>query len=370
MVSILISLDLSDAFECVSFAIIREGLREAGLSTFEINIILELIINRSSYIEINQTKKWKIHSAGTPQGGFISPLLFAVSTFGLKYLINEFFRIYMYADDIFILSTGRRQHTQIWWLTEKRLQILCEMLSLANLKVNPSKSKAMVVMKGSNNTANIGLSELRKAKELRINSQSITISNDMCILGIHLRTKYLSTCDKGITLFCDNSLLSAITEVGFHLTKYCARIQRIPLQLTHTLITSIFSGCIQYYGPLQRMVSEMSLYEKHIEECMLKIGQIIITCMDVKRTTSRLLIYFLFFKTPLFVMIERIITRSTTNIKIQQTLKPSLEKLKFHPYMAYRRLSSQSQHGIRSSSNLTPIGVRSINPLLNTKKYA
>lgn len=317
LVSILISLDLSDAFECVNFDIIKEGLREAGLSGIEIRVIIELISNRSSYIEINQTKKWKIHTTGTPQGGFISPILFAISTFGLKYLINEFFRIYMYADDIFILSTGQQKDTHIWSLTERRLQILSKMFSLANLKVNSSKSTAMVVMKGIDKSTNTGMSELIKARTLHLNSQPITIGNTMKILGIQFRTKYTTAYGKSIHLFCDNSLLQALTKSGHHLIRYCSRIQRMPLQLVHILLTSILAGCIHYYGPLQRAVSNMSLYEKHLDECMLKIGQIINTCADVKRSTSRLFMYFLFFKTPLFVIIEQTVTRSSIKIESQ-----------------------------------------------------
>lgn len=314
LLSILISLDLSDAFECVNFAMIRAGLLDAGLEVMETHLIIELISNRSSFIVVGDDMKWKIHSTGTPQGGFLSPLLFVIATFCIRPLINDMFKIYMFADDLVILSSGQSLETDIWQLTEKKLEILGKMLNLANLKVNPAKSKAMVVMKGVLKSNNLGLYQLVKSRQLFFNSQPINIVDTMSLLGIHLRVNNVRRWNHNIVLFCDNTLSTVLLRLENHLIRYGPRIQRLPLRLVHTMLTSIIGGCVQFYGPLQRIFSNFTRFESQMQICEKIIGRTIVSCLDLKRRTSHSFTYYLFFKKPLVFIIEKTVVQSNYRI--------------------------------------------------------
>ena len=103
---IFLSMDLTNAFEEISYRAIIRGLEAMNVPSYIQLLVLRLLRNRQSYIDHGVKRYWKTHLTGTPQGGFCSPILFIVGLREIERMQTPDFRIYCFADDISIIAKG------------------------------------------------------------------------------------------------------------------------------------------------------------------------------------------------------------------------------------------------------------------------
>lgn len=191
----LLLIDITNAFEMMSFEAIKFGLHQLNIDSNIIKLIVHHISNRQSYIDIDNTKKWKTHTSGAPQGGFLSPILFVVAINPVWYTADYKFRPFAFADDLSILcQADSKRGSKSWTTVEDRLSKLNRTLAALNLTINPSKTKACFIYKpNGQDTRNI-------CKTIRLGEHKIEILSRCTLLGVDLKltvrsTGYLRACN-------------------------------------------------------------------------------------------------------------------------------------------------------------------------------
>ncbi|GBM65089.1 Putative protein in type-1 retrotransposable element R1DM [Araneus ventricosus] len=140
MITLALSLDISNAFNSVIWDDLINCLEEDGISVYLIDVIKDFLSNRIIYDDINNTEF--NYSKGVPQGSCLSPVLWLLIADRLLRQMDEQENIMytMFADDILIMSSG----TVSYKFTESLVPPIKVVESWANkykLKINPTKSK-------------------------------------------------------------------------------------------------------------------------------------------------------------------------------------------------------------------------------------
>ena len=110
--SLLISLDLSAAFDCVQHSILLERLStEFGVSGASLSWICSYLTQRSYFVAVDGVSSVSCAiSSGVPQGSVLGPLLFSAYLSPISRLINGFGLLHhIYADDITLLLSFNSQ---------------------------------------------------------------------------------------------------------------------------------------------------------------------------------------------------------------------------------------------------------------------
>lgn len=145
LLTVLVLLDFSSAFNSVDFDILLGILSSLNVSTSVIEWFTSYLQGRSQAVRIDETSsQWCELLAGVPQGGVLSPLLFSV-------FINEVTKIltsnyHLYADDLqlyrhFSANTAREAISAI----NNDLDNISKWAKSFGLLVNPSKSQALII---------------------------------------------------------------------------------------------------------------------------------------------------------------------------------------------------------------------------------
>ncbi|CAH2211320.1 jg25848 [Pararge aegeria aegeria] len=138
-------LDFSNAFNSVDFDILLGILRSLNISPSVINWFHSYLHGRQQRIRTEEAfSDWADLSAGVPQGGVLSPLLFTV-------FINEITKIltshyHLYADDLQLYrhATLTDLDAAIFAINED-LNAIKDWAESFGLLVNPNKSQAMII---------------------------------------------------------------------------------------------------------------------------------------------------------------------------------------------------------------------------------
>ena len=136
-------IDFSTAFDSVCRNILYEKLKEYGISTKMLKMIMAIYKNVTSSVKINNVHTDSFTCTdGLRQGDSPSPVLFAMSINDLSQRLSEVdndknMDILLYADDLAILANSRE-------MLQKKLDILYTYCRENNLKVNISKSKVII----------------------------------------------------------------------------------------------------------------------------------------------------------------------------------------------------------------------------------
>ena len=141
----MVLLDFSSAFNSVDFDILLGILRSVNVSSIALNWFRAYLFGRRQCVKANDlSSDWLDITAGVPQGGVISPLLFSIFINNISRVISSPF--HLYADDL--------QLYRHFDLTELSQAVTCLNSDLVavnswaesfGLLVNPDKSQAIII---------------------------------------------------------------------------------------------------------------------------------------------------------------------------------------------------------------------------------
>lgn len=214
---VLIPIDLKNAFENVTFQAIFLGLINAGVTIRWALTIIQHIKGRLSMVKKRGKTYWKRHHMGTPQGGFLSPIIFSLATSILEKIDGPDFDIYLHADDMFILAKGSK-NMEPWLMVEKKIAILSKLLKSIGLEINPTKSKVVLVKTQAELRSLAPNSMYRK---FHLEGTKMNMSFDMNILGIEIYTTIAQLLGDGKISARNQWLLSSGS-----FTMICVHLQR------------------------------------------------------------------------------------------------------------------------------------------------
>lgn len=293
----IISLDLQDAFENIGYEAIAYGMDLCGFEGKMIDLVLQHIQYRSSFIERNRMKEWRIHRKGTPQGGFLSPFLFAIGTCFLSMMDEEDFKMLAYADDICIVVKGQPIVTEMWKQANRKLQLLGEMLQLFGLTVNPQKTTCMVVSFGTRQIAK---------DRLLLNNNAINMVSRCKIIGNWFKVAPYSIKQKFVE--CDN-IKNELMKFRRIVEANAYSFRGLPLSWAHTVLHATLRGRIDFYATACKLFKNGAEVRRIFMDCERLIGDMIVTTLDLKRKVNRELVYFLAFGCSIDNLVERNITK-------------------------------------------------------------
>ncbi|KAJ2945895.1 hypothetical protein O0L34_g4803 [Tuta absoluta] len=225
-------LDFSSAFNSVDFDILLASLRSINISSSAIDWFHSYLHGRQQCVKANDdSSEWSNLTAGVPQGGVLSPLLFSIFINNISRVISSSY--HLYADDLQIYRHfSLLEVSQAIEAVNKDLESVQTWAKTFGLLVNPSKSQALI----------IGSSRLR----CRLDPASIPLVyyDGICIPYTD-KAKNL-----GVIFDCHLSWLSHINEVSkrmhysFHSLK---RLQNfLPLKTKIMLAQALLLPILDY----------------------------------------------------------------------------------------------------------------------------
>lgn len=178
--TVLILLDFSNAFNTVDFDILLAMLKSIFLSDLVVDWFRHYLIGRRQCIRTDNTlSNFCDVTAGVPQGGVLSPLLFSIFiNFLTPFLTCQF---HLYADDLQIYSQASVSEfdTLITRLNDN-LSNIYNWSRSHGLKVNPDKSQAIIIG-GSKQLARLNVTNV---PSLLFDSTPLTYSKEVKNLGV------------------------------------------------------------------------------------------------------------------------------------------------------------------------------------------
>lgn len=185
LVTVLVLLDFSRAFDTVNHDLMLSILGHVGLETDALKLIGSFLQDRSQQVIMNRclSNNRKILS-GVPQGSILSPTLFTIYTHGLPNTLRHC-RIQMYADDTQIyLSFPYNELICAATKINSDLERISEYANQHSLVINPNKSQAIVF---GNKEA---VARVMSAMRLEVQGSSIKFVNEARNLGLLLDNSF------------------------------------------------------------------------------------------------------------------------------------------------------------------------------------
>ncbi|XP_059062773.1 uncharacterized protein LOC131855513 [Achroia grisella] len=141
----IILLDFSSAFNSVDFDILLGALRAINISASVIEWFSSFLFGRQQCVKTSEgSSDWITLTAGVPQGGVLSPLLFSVFINNISRIITSPF--HLYADDLQLY-----RHFTLSEVAQTVADLNCDLSAIQawarsfGLVVNPAKSQVMIV---------------------------------------------------------------------------------------------------------------------------------------------------------------------------------------------------------------------------------
>lgn len=242
--SILVLLDFSRAFDCISAELLLAKMSYYGISHAARDWFSSFLRNRTQFVVTEDGKgelkksQQKIIPRGCPQGSILSPLLFILYTTDLIKNIKHC-KIHLYADDTQVYYSFKHQKTlEAVQLINEDLGKIYEWTKKNALVLNPKKSKYLVL-----GTKRQCEQIIKYAPDLKINGIMIERVNHAKNLGLLMDSELRfeeHISQKIRTAFFRLKVLYGIRS---YLT------EEVRIMLTEALILSIFNYCDVVYGP-------------------------------------------------------------------------------------------------------------------------
>lgn len=148
--TVLTLLDFSNAFNTVDFDILLALLRSLNISTAVTNWFSNYLFGRRQRVRFEESvSSWCDLSAGVPQGGVLSPLLFAIFINSISQNLSSFY--HLYADDLQLYTQEPLSNiADAVMRTNSDLRLISEWSRAHGLRINPSKTQTIII--GSSRT--------------------------------------------------------------------------------------------------------------------------------------------------------------------------------------------------------------------------
>ena len=177
-----IFIDLSKAFDTVSYASVLNKLPSFGISGNEFLWFTDYLFNRTHVVQCNGVFSEAIPlSCGVPQGSILGPLLFLIQ-FNAAYKVPKHSKIITYADDAVIYMSSTSLDEMEKKLSED-LTSLKSWFDKNELIINLKKGKTESMIFGTSKRLNKLKS---KVMEIKLNGEKINGTSNYKYLGIHL----------------------------------------------------------------------------------------------------------------------------------------------------------------------------------------
>lgn len=247
LLSILVLLDMSKAFDCVHHSILLTKLKYLNFSE-------SVILWFESYLKIRLMRvyagedfqsEWTEVQTGVPQGSVLGPLLFAIYLFDLPSVL-KFCSYHMYADDIQLYL-----HFPLDKYDVAIKQLLIDLLNITeyinshNLVLNVNKTQAMVL--GS--AAYVGQFNQSYHQPLKVDGNIIHFQQVVKNLGILMDP----------TLSWNEHCNYVINKVFSILAQLRRNFSYIPLHVRRTLVQALIFPHFDYLLPLCTNISQTNL---------------------------------------------------------------------------------------------------------------
>ena len=245
--SLLVSLDLSSAFDCISHSILLDRLsNDFGLSGMPLAWLQSYLTSRSQFVA------WHgINSAstpllmGVPQGSVLGPLLFSIYVSPVSRLLHSLgLRHHMYADDTTLLLSAD-SGSSLASILAASSSVLSDWFLFNGLQLNASKSEIVLVGSRDKHRA---VSTLLSS-DLSLAGSSVQLSTSTKILGV--------TFDSSLNF--DLHVTEICKTVNYHLNAL-AHIRRFLSVTTANLIAcTIISARLDYCNSILSGLSSYNL---------------------------------------------------------------------------------------------------------------
>lgn len=173
-ISVGVFLDMSHAFDSVQTQILINTLSKLSIPNKIVSWLFTYLQNRNLILKTNEGNVTMRVSEGLPQGCPLSPILFNLYTVPLHQIVQEGCELIQFADDLAVLVNGDTMN-EISHKANNFLSRLKKVLDSLNLKINASKSAAIVFSKKNSTSLKI-----------KIDREQIEINNTHLYLGYTL----------------------------------------------------------------------------------------------------------------------------------------------------------------------------------------
>ena len=151
MVSTLVLLDMSKAFDCVIHSILLAKLSRYGIHDVSLSWFKSYLENRTQMVKIGtQLSSERPVTTGVPQGSILGPLLFLVAVNDLPNVVQNC-KVTLFADDIQLCISHRPEHTPMAYDNLQRdLESIENWCKKNGLKNNLEKTQVISVATSQN----------------------------------------------------------------------------------------------------------------------------------------------------------------------------------------------------------------------------
>ena len=240
--TILVSLDLSRAFDTVNHRLMVSILHHIGLGNSSVKLMENYLHGRTQCVKVgNESSRFLSVRSGVPQGSIIGPDLFSIYTSFLPTCLKTC-KYHFYADDtVLYFSFPKSKLADAVELVNADLDALATQLQMHFLKFNPDKSQMILF---GNRGVRDGCVDFR----VRVGNANIQRVDTVKILGIVMDADMRFTEHVNRLLRVSYGKLKTLYPVRQLLNT------EAKLMLCDSLILSVFNHCDMVYGPCLRVV--------------------------------------------------------------------------------------------------------------------
>ena len=192
-------IDLSKAFDTLSFDIILYKLNYYGIAGTELQLLTNYLQNRKQYAIFNNHESDLIEIiTGVPQGSILGPLLFSIIINDLKKCIEKI-RFFMYVDDTSLyLNLEDFDSNNFEFEINAELQKVSMWLKKNKLSLNSDKTKLMIFHRRQKRVKefNITISSTNIERVQSFNFLGISLSKNMSWANqlLSIKKRHLMIC--------------------------------------------------------------------------------------------------------------------------------------------------------------------------------